>query len=82
MTDTSPETPQNQPEADIADTSKDWWQSTTIRSALVAMLPSVARMLGFDDAAIAPYAGDIITVVFGIAAIYGRLKAQAPIKRG
>lgn len=83
MPDPADETPQADTviSAEIGTLEKNWWESATIRAALMAMLPPVARMLGFDDAVIAPYVGDIVTVVFGAAAIYGRMTAQTTIKR-
>jgi hypothetical protein len=71
-----------EPSAEIGTLEKDWWQSTTIRAALLAMIPPVAHLLGLDYALIAPYAGDIVTVAFAGLAIVGRLTAKTTIKRG
>lgn len=84
MPDTADETPQADTviSAEIGTLEKNWWESATIRAALVAMLPPVARMLGVDDAVITPYVGDIVTILFAAAAIHGRLAAKTTIKRG
>jgi len=61
---------------------KAWWQSITIRAALLAMIPSVAHLLGLDFAAVAPYSEDIVTLAAAALAIFGRVTATAPIGRG
>jgi|GEM_PF-1514416 len=63
-----------------SDFTKDWWQSKTIQAALVAMLPAVAHIAGVDYSLITPYAGDIVTIMAGVAAILGRRAAVTVIR--
>jgi len=63
-----------------SDFTKDWWQSKTIQAALVAMLPAVAHLAGVDYSLITPYAGDIVTIMAGVAAILGRRAAVTVIR--
>lgn len=59
--------------------SKPWWQSKTILAAIAAGLPSLAHLAGIDQALLAPYAGDIMTVIAALLAIIGRATAKQPV---
>lgn len=73
-------TDETQDNTPLATFEKDWWQSKTIQAAIVAMLPPAARLVGLDYADIAPYAGDLVTIIAALLAILGRRSATTVIR--
>lgn len=66
-------------------TTKKAYESKTIWGALIAALPAVLALLGVDispeDATALVGSAEQLVTIFGVVlAIYGRVKAQAPIK--
>ncbi len=61
--------------------SKPWWQSKTILSAFVVMLAGAFHLnLSMSDAGdIAGQLDSLITIVFALVAIFGRISSKSKI---
>ena len=63
--------------------SKPWWQSRTVIGALVVIVSSAAGLYGIqiDVGALTEIILQILALSGGVVAIYGRVKAERPIRR-
>lgn len=68
----------------VTDAGKPWWQSRTIIGAVAAILSAVLGLVLRSDVASSEDIAAILTaagtVVGGVLAIYGRIKAEKPIE--
>ncbi len=62
---------------------KSWWQSRTIIGAVIVLLASFAGIFGWsvDSDATTEIALQVASVVGAVLAIYGRVRAEQPIRR-
>lgn len=75
-----------QRESDVQETQKRWWRSTTIMGAVIAIAGGVLNMTPDDIAAAqglasaaAGHLSGLATVIGGVVAIYGRVRANKRI---
>jgi len=69
------------------DNTKHWWESKTIIGALVAIFSSILGFIGFSvepemQTEFADLVVTLISVIGGLIAIWGRVKAGKSIKSG
>lgn len=69
-----------QTQSALSDETQHWLESRTVKAALVAMLPSLARLFGIEPDVIAPYTGELVTILMALLTILYRISATKIIR--
>lgn len=70
----------NENAPNFSDETQNWVQSRTVKAAITAAVPTVAKLFGLDIDTIAPYLGDVVTLIGSGLAIVFRIGATKIIR--